>query len=312
MNNRRTGRSLFKAVTVSACVAVAMVLIGCTGSLPAPAITPIPSSSTAVSPPDSSATLPANIISTVSSPLPSPVSTAKPTIPTALYTPAAARFTPTAAQKELMDYMLELINKDRTLDPYYLPKVELGDNFAAQEHAEDMINNRYQAAHWGTDGYKPYMRYTEWGGLNYDLENSCYVEASDKLDVKQELQRFEQSMVSDDAASNWSHLNTIVNKWNKKVNIGIAFTDQAVALVQDFEGDYLDYFQPPTLTGKILSLSGRFKIDNVILNNVSITFDDLPRPISPSDLTEESGVSPLWFRSSNRAYSGSASARPGL
>jgi len=184
-----------------------------------------------------------------------------------------------------MDYMLELINKDRTLDPYYLAKVELGDNFAAQEHAEDMINNRYQAAHWGTDGYKPYMRYTEWGGLNYDLENSCYVEASDKLDVKQELLRFEQSMVSDDAASNWSHLDAIVNKWNKKVNIGIAFTDQAVALVQDFEGDYLDYFQPPTLTGKILSLSGRFKIDNVILNNVSITFDDLPRPISPSDLT---------------------------
>ena len=280
-----------KTIILLTVVVATLVLIGCTASSPAPtlAITTAPSSSSApltqtAAPTTTSPGTPSPIISSPST-APAPTSTPKPTIPAAVFTPTATPFKPTSAQMELMKYVLELINKDRTSDPYLLSPVELGFNAAAQKHAQDMIDNHYQAAHWGTDGLKPYMRYTQEGGLNFDRENSCYVEASDKLDVKQELQLFEQSMVSDDAASNWSHLDTIVNKWNKKVNLGIAFTDNAVALVQDFEGDYLEYFQPPTLAGNILSLSGRFKIDNVLLNNVTITFDDLPQPISPSDLT---------------------------
>jgi len=190
---------------------------------------------------------------------------------------------------KLMKYVLDLINRDRTSAENNLSPVELGFNAAAQKHAQDMIDNHVQAAHWGTDGPKPYMRYTLEGGLNFDLENSCYIEASQKLDIEKELQLFQQTMMYDDSASHWSHLNTIINKWNKKVNIGIAYTDNAVALVQDFEGDYLEYFQPPTLAGKVLSLSGRFKLENlggdIVLNNVSITFDDLPRPISPAELS---------------------------
>ncbi len=265
-------------------VVVTVGLVGCITALPsaAPSTTTPPFSSPAMSPSSTS-----NAIPTISIPSPSNISLpTEPTPPpTPIYNPAAAPFAPTSAQLELMRYVLELINKDRTSETNGLPPVELGFNAAAQKHAQDMIDNHVLAAHWGTDGLKPYMRYTLEGGLNFDLENSCYVESSDKIDVKAELQRFENTMMFDDAASNWSHLNTIINKWNKKVNIGIAYSENAVALVQDFEGDYLEYFQPPTLTGNILSLSGRFKIGNVYLNNVTITFDDLPQPISPVELS---------------------------
>ncbi len=105
---------------------------------------------------------------------------------------------------------------------------------------------------------------------------------AEHINVKQELQSLEHAMMYDDAASNWSHRDAIISKWQKKVNIGIVYDAKSVALDQEFEGDYLEYFQPPTLTGNILSLSGRFTLANVKLDNVTITFDDLPQPISPA------------------------------
>jgi len=82
-----------------------------------------------------------------------------------------AYFQPSGEQQELFEYALELINKDRRtagLDP-----VVLNYNKAAQLHAEDMLDNLF-LSHWGTDGFKPYMRYTAGGGINYEVENSAY------------------------------------------------------------------------------------------------------------------------------------------
>ena len=46
----------------------------------------------------------------------------------------------------------------------------LGNNTAAQKHAEEELANGY-ISHWGMDGMKPYMRYTLAGGFNYEAEN---------------------------------------------------------------------------------------------------------------------------------------------
>ena len=57
--------------------------------------------------------------------------------------------------------MLELINDERVsagLNP-----VVLGDNAAAQLHAEASLENCF-SSHWGIDGLKPYMRYSLAGG----------------------------------------------------------------------------------------------------------------------------------------------------
>lgn len=285
---------VYRAIIFSSAILATLVLIGCSASPSTPSLTAVqPSSSLAITlhTPESATTpSPTMITPTVSNPSPSssPTSTPFP-IPTAIYTPAATPFNPTSPQLNLMQYMLGLINKDR--QSAGVSPVTLSFNAAAQNHAQNMLENKY-SAHWDTDGLKPYMRYTLEGGLNFDDENVAYSTGSNSVDVKTALQNFEHAMMYDDAASNWSHRDAIISKWQKKVNIGIAYDSKSVALDEEFEGDYLEYFQPPTLTGNTLSLSGRFKLGNiqgnVDLNNVTITFDDLPQPIPASDLMNDS------------------------
>ena len=51
--------------------------------------------------------------------------------------------------------MLGVINLRR--EERGLPLVELGDNKAAQQHAEALLAN-CASSHWGPDGMKPYAR----------------------------------------------------------------------------------------------------------------------------------------------------------
>ena len=125
----------------------------------------------------------------------------------------------------------------RTLSP-----VTLGNNGAAQKHAQDMADN-YFLSHWGTDGLKPYMRYTLEGGLNYDSENSAYSGPQQKLanpgsiyarlDPKSEIESLEYSMLNDDASSNWGHRDNILNPLHKKVNLGLAYDLYHLAFVEE-------------------------------------------------------------------------------
>jgi hypothetical protein len=188
---------------------------------------------------------------------------------------------PSGAQADLFKYILQLINKDRA--DQQLPPVELAYNAAAQKHAQDMLDNNY-LAHWGTDGLKPYMRYTNEGGFNYESENSAYSSGSKQIDPKTEIQALEQAMVYDDAASNWTHRDNIWNKLHKKVSIGLAYNNNNLALVQQFEGDYVEFYQPPMLKGNILSLSGHFKMAGLTLNNAAITYDALPKALTGPEL----------------------------
>lgn len=219
-----------------------------------------------------------------------PSTSPTPTIPpppstSPIYTATAAPFTPTGTQLELFQYMLGLINKDRQ-DAGISPVI-LNYNAAAQIHAQDMLDNNYQAAHWGTDGFKPYMRYTDAGGLNYEQENSAYYFRNNPINVKSEIQKLQHTMMYDDAACNWSHKENILNKWHKKVNLGIAFNTNTVTLVQQFEGDYVEFSRPPSINGNIITLTGRFLQSGFKLNNISIAYDDLPQPISPTLLTSD-------------------------
>ena len=243
---------------------ILMILSGCT-------VSPVTTTETST---------PASTTSTI---IPSPTLISGP-----LYTPNATPFSPTSGQRELMQYALELINADRVnagLNP-----VLMGFNAAAQKHAQDMFDNYYWA-HWGTDGLKPYMRYTLEGGLGYEKENVCYTGSSDRtenqndyteINLKNEIKDFEYQMINNDAKSNWGHRENILSKWHQKVNLGLVYDKKRLALVQQFEGDYVDFIQPPTLIGNILSLTGQIKLGE--LNNISICYDQYPQPIAPSYL----------------------------
>ena len=221
-----------------------------------------------------------------SSPPPLPAEPAFPSGP--VYTPGPAPYIPSGVQAELFQYVLELINNDRRsagVEP-----VTLNYNAAAQKHARDMFDN-YFLAHWGTDGLKPYMRYTRQGGLGYEQENSAYAgwfnrednpERYENIDPHEIIQRLEHSMMYDDAKSNWGHRDAIINKLHKKVNIGLVYDDKRLALVQQFEGDYVEYILPPTLLDNTLSLSGKIFLGRI--NNITICYDELPEPLEASQL----------------------------
>ncbi len=213
--------------------------------------------------------------------------------PTTLYVPGAAPYKPTGAELELFQYALSLINTDR--QSAGLPAVTLSYNSAAQKHAQDMFDNFF-SSHWGTDGLKPYMRYTNAGGLNKEGETSCYsgwFNPSDNpnnyqvINVRDEIAALEHIMVYDDAASNWAHRDTIRSKAYTMVSLGIVYDGKRLALVQQFEGKFVDYYSAPMISNGNLTLLGRLASADIKLNNISIAYDPPSQKLTNTQLTSD-------------------------
>ena len=153
-------------------------------------------------------------------------------------------------------YMLHLINDERARAGS--GPVVLGDNIAAQLHAESSLANCF-SSHWGVDGLKPYMRYSLAGGQQSNGENvsglDYCIKASDRYraigSIEQEVR---------DAMEGWmdspGHRRNILDPWHKKVNIGLAWDTYNTSAIQHFEGDYVEYDHLPTIENGILTMSG--------------------------------------------------------
>jgi len=67
---------------------------------------------------------------------------------------------------KLIQYTLQKINQDRS--ELALPSLKLSKNKAAQIHAEELFQTKYeQPTHLSRNGMKPYMLYSVYGGTNY-------------------------------------------------------------------------------------------------------------------------------------------------
>lgn len=155
--------------------------------------------------------------------------------------------------------MLELINSARA--DADLDSVVLGDNIAAQLHAENALANCF-TGHWGIDGLKPYMRYSLAGGYQSNSENGSgldyCVKASDGYSEPGDIKtRIDTAMFGFMNSS--GHRRNILDPHHKKVNIGIAYNRYNTAMYQHFEGDYVEYDRMPAIASGVLSLSGTTK-----------------------------------------------------
>ncbi len=188
-------------------------------------------------------------------PTPWPSWTPTPTL-TPTGTPVAD---PSRRHLEEKRYMLQLINIERTNAG--LHPVILGDNVAAQLHAEESLSGCF-SSHWGLDGLKPYMRYSLAGGYQSNGENgsgSDYcVTVSDGYrairDIRQEIR---------EAMEGWmespGHRSNILRPKHRKVNVGIAWDRYNFVAYQHFEGDYVGYDQVPLIQDGILTMTGTLK-----------------------------------------------------
>jgi hypothetical protein len=60
-----------------------------------------------------------------------------------------------------------------------------------------------------------------------------------------------------------------------------------VALVQQFEGKYLDYYSPPMIKGNTFTMSGKFTRNDITINNVSIFYDPPLQALTNAQLTTD-------------------------
>lgn len=192
---------------------------------------------------------------------------------------------PTVTLKTLHDqkaYLLELINADRA--SFGLSPVELGSNPAAQDHAEEMLEHSY-LSHWGLNGMKPYMRYTLAGGMNYEAENISGVSSPPQAGVRyrtisprEELKETEKGWMESSG-----HRASILNPWHRRVNIGIACNRITCAAVQQFEGDYIEFEEPPTLSSGMLTVAGKL-LGGFKLSSIQIWYDRPPHQLTLGQL----------------------------
>ena len=144
----------------------------------------------------------------------------------------------------LYQAMLGLINEARA--DQGLSLVVLGDNPAAQAHAEDMLENCYNS-HWNLEGVSSTTRYSFAGGYQANAENvrgSNYCRESGLVDLNEKVQSHMDGWMRSPG-----HRDAILDPTYRKVNIGLAWDAHQMRAVLQFEGDYVQYSVLPTIGG---------------------------------------------------------------
>lgn len=179
------------------------------------------------------------------------------------------------------EFMLALINADR--ERFGRRPLDLGNNTAAQSHAAAMARHNFRS-HWGLDGLTPYMRYTQAGGFNRELENIAGPEPltgpaeSGGQDLAGALTRAQQGMMGHPAQQA-----NILDRWHRKVNLGVACNEAACWMVQQFEGDYALFDELPAIAAGKLSFAGRLA-DGMELDGVAVWYHPPPRALTLGQL----------------------------
>jgi uncharacterized protein YkwD len=190
----------------------------------------------------------------------------------------------TVPREELVQHALDLINEDRA--DFGLPPVELSDNQAAQAHAEDVLQTK-QISHWMTNGEKPYMTYTRYGGEGSLQQNvaiagfsaSQYQEC--RTNILVDCERIEpistieeleyEMMYKDKECCNDGHRDNILDPRHTHVSIGIVYDEYYLAFVQNFENDFgLDV----TVNNGQVRITG--DLPEGELEQISIYYDEMP------------------------------------
>lgn len=178
------------------------------------------------------------VVSLFSSPTPTPASMPSQTplnsespahtdLPIPTPSPTSSGF----SHDDLVNYALVLINSDRQSNG--VANVSLSNVNSAQNHADEMLQNNY-TCYWDTNGYKPHMRYTLAGGLGAVSENIASTYTSGGT-----IYPFDAIKNLETLIMNSPQKTNIVYPFHNKVNIGIAFDNNVLYFVEDFENVYV-------------------------------------------------------------------------
>ena len=189
---------------------------------------------------------------------------------------------PDPAQRHLplKELMLELTNRKRA--EAGAPPVRLGENPAAQLHAEAAMDGCY-ASHWDRWGLKPQHRYSLSGGTGAGAENVTGLDYCVRLrDWRMFIMSMEEEVAR--AVEEWmrspDHRRILLHPAHTTMNMGIAHDRFNANLVQHFGSDYVKYDREPAIDSDgMLRLSGRvsgatLEIEQTV--KVQIAYDPPP------------------------------------
>ena len=187
-------------------------------------------------------------------------------------------------REELVQYALDQINKDRA--DFGIAPVELSTNQAAQAHAEDVFNTK-QISHWMTNGEKPYMTYSRYGGEGSVQQNVAiagfsaeqYDECRAKILIDCErikplptIDQLEHEMMyKDKECCNDGHKDNILDPRHTHVSIGIVYDQYYLAFVENFENNYGLH---ASVNGGQVRISGQLLEGE--LQQIGIYYDEMP------------------------------------
>ena len=180
---------------------------------------------------------------------------------------------------DIRSKLLELVNAERYLAG--VNELEFDDlaSRVATAHAIDMATGNF-VSHWGTDGRKPYHRYSLAGGIHATQENIGSVNnffSADWKDLTNDLITLHVRMHEEKPPRD-GHRKTILDPFHTHVGFGFATNQRRLRLVELYVAKYLEVsgFKSRAARNESLNLSGSLLNNKYRLQQIDIFYEPLP------------------------------------
>jgi hypothetical protein len=187
------------------------------------------------------------------------------------------------------ELLLKMVNRERATAG--LTRLELDDLACkvANEHAADMAGRLF-LSHWGSDGRKPYHRYSFAGGTDAVQENCSSADDLESITSKsvlQVVQDMHQSMI-DEKPPYDGHRKTILFPQHTHVGFGIAVQGHSVRIDELYVARYvqIDPIPRQAKPKATVLLSGKVLSRKHVLSGADVYYEPLPTPPEISWLRE--------------------------
>lgn len=179
------------------------------------------------------------------------------------------------------EQLLIQVNAERTRAGLSLLALDDLAGKVASDHARDMITGEF-LSHWGSDGRKPYHRYSFAGGtdaLQENVSSADNIQSVTRAGVLKDLYDMHKSMI-DEAPPNDGHRKTILFPQHTHVGFGIAMQGRRVRLDELYLSRYVQMDPVPRQmkTKTSLLISGKMIHQNLLLHGIEVCYEPLPSP----------------------------------
>lgn len=175
--------------------------------------------------------------------------------------------------------VVELINRNRRA--LGLRPVELDElaSEVADRHCFDMLKGDF-LSHWNPAGLKPYMRYSNSGGVDAVVENVSALWGSVSFNpeyIYNTLEELHMRMFNEQPPND-GHRQSIIGPQHTHVGIGIAYSGTALRYAEEYIARYAEIQSVPrkVKAGDRINIKGRLLSDKYDLSHIDIFYEKLP------------------------------------